>query len=871
VFYLFLTAAPAAAQSTTPESSSASLDDQFNAWKAAYEAQGGDADVTIGLAPMRGLSDPYAGSGSMQLDMLSGSVGITVTEVTQPLDIWLIDNQDGGQSLLPEAGDILHQLGTVSADSPLTAELGAGFFSDFELDLVVATPAGADPALTQQLFGSRSAFQRRYTAERLAAAAPDGQQQPELAKALQAAGAATGDPVLDDPRVQLGLVSPAVLRGAQLFFRETFEGNGRTCGTCHRAEENLVISRDFVSRLAQNNPLDPLFIAEEQFGERQIPDLERPDLLRQFGLIVENVDGLEDPVNKFTLRAITHNLSLATSLLPPLPNADTGELPDGTSTAVFSERTGWSGDGAPGPGTARMFPVGAVIQHATRDLFIRTPGPDSFRLPTDQELDDMEAYLLSVGRLNELNLSTVQLKDADAERGRVLFNTGVGGAKCSGCHGNAGANSSFGGNRNFNTGVEQVRLAVLNSRGVPCDGGFGGQGEAPASDAGCAADTSDGRGDGTFNTPPLIEAADTGPFFHTNAFNTIEEAVEFYSSDAFNNSPGGQLLINAQGEGINLDRRQSRDVAAFLRVLNAAFNLDMASQRLDAARQINNAFDDSQSALVSGLLELASEELRDASQVLSERRLSAGACREIGEAIQSTSRALRTITDSRAVSFNTGRAQSSASRAKRALGSNLTLTMGEGNLVFGLDIGDTTAPPDDDTPPPDDGDDDTAAELTANFDAGAEGFSFTADAEDPRYSSGGHSGRQGVNNSGALSIQLGGVDNRRVTAINGRWSIRFSGAGTAILALQANLMQSPHYERDETSEARVHIDDQVFVISRLQGDGDGGRFQVTGFRQLIQQIELAPGEHSLTLECFNNQKTARDEFTVCQFDELSIH
>jgi cytochrome c peroxidase len=47
----------------------------------------------------------------------------------------------------------------------------------------------------------------------------------------------------------------------------------------------------------------------------------------------------------------------------------------------------------------------------------------------------------------------------------------------------------------------------------------------------------DGRGDGTFNTPPVIEAADTPPFFHNNAVATLEEAVAFYTTDTFNDSP----------------------------------------------------------------------------------------------------------------------------------------------------------------------------------------------------------------------------------------------------------------------------------------------------------------------------------------------
>jgi cytochrome c peroxidase len=57
------------------------------------------------------------------------------------------------------------------------------------------------------------------------------------------------------------------------------------------------------------------------------------------------------------------------------------------------------------------------------------------------------------------------------------------------------------------------------------------------------------RNDG-FNIPPLVEAADTAPFFHNNASATLEEAVAFYNSPAFNNSPaalglGGAINLNA--------------------------------------------------------------------------------------------------------------------------------------------------------------------------------------------------------------------------------------------------------------------------------------------------------------------------------------
>ena len=47
---------------------------------------------------------------------------------------------------------------------------------------------------------------------------------------------------------------PLVEAGRKLFFHATFGGNGRTCGTCHRAERNLTIDADFIRRLPKIGP-----------------------------------------------------------------------------------------------------------------------------------------------------------------------------------------------------------------------------------------------------------------------------------------------------------------------------------------------------------------------------------------------------------------------------------------------------------------------------------------------------------------------------------------------------------------------------------------------------------------------------------------
>lgn len=332
-----------------------------------------------------------------------------------------------------------------------------------------------------------------------------------------------------------------VERGRRLFFEETFAGNGRTCATCHREEANFSIDPAFIATLPPN---DPLFVAEFVPALRE--NFEKPRLMREFGLILENLDGFDDLANKFVLRGVPHTLALRTSV-----------------ASAQGPRTGWSGDGAPGDRSLRSFAVGAVIQHFTKRLD-RVAGVD-FRLPTEAELDALEAFQLSLGRAEDPVLP-LALKGTVARRGQEIFLDDALG-KCNRCHANAGANASFGnlGNANFDTGVENLpdQPARLTGETVPRDDGLG----TP--------------GDGTFNTPPLVEAADTGPFFHNNAIETIEGAVAFYDGEAFNNSPSGQAV-----GGIELDGTQIVAIAAFLRVLNALENIRSGRGELESARRL---------------------------------------------------------------------------------------------------------------------------------------------------------------------------------------------------------------------------------------------------------------------------------------------
>lgn len=403
---------------------------------------------------------------------------------------------------------------------------------------------------------------------------------------------------------------PLVEKGRHLFFNETFGGNGRTCATCHRLEDNFSISPAFIATLP---PDDPLFVAETN------PDLaehfESPALMRGHGLILENLDGFDDPASLFTMRGVPHTLALKTS---------TG--------SANGPRLGWSGDGAPGDGSLRAFATGAVIQHFSKTM-LRIPGKD-FRLPTEEELDALEAFQLSLGRQEDPVLP-IALAGARAMRGQAIFLDDARG-KCNLCHRNGGANASLGGtdlgNANFDTGVENFPDA--REPALPHDNGFSVE------------------GDGTFNTPPVIEAADTPPFFHNNIALTLEEAVAFYNSAAFNNSPAGRALAarDPNGVGIALSAEEVGDVAAFLRLLNALENirvsLDLIEKRSDVA------------------LYQARFEVADAAEVLEGAGLNQDAVRKIRQARRAVELAEKREGGERAVVLGHAERHLIAARAK---------------------------------------------------------------------------------------------------------------------------------------------------------------------------------------------------------------
>jgi len=541
----------------------------YDRWKGAAHPDAGEYELVVPLSWFPGISKERSEAGGVAvIDMIGGSVSVEVggIDVQNLAEVWLVDNRPGeAASAMPDANDAMHLVGSLQVEAGygvLRADVGTAMFGDFDVDQVVVARAGEGPVEGGVLYGSLRLFERLHRAswrvakgwapvagDESSRTGPLGEFPPPTKAAVGSDGAL---------RPLAGLLED----GEDLFDNELFDGNGRTCATCHPADNNFTLDKDFIDRLPAD---DPLFVAEfiDDLNHELNGGLvfENPVLMREFALIVVNADGFEDLANKFVMRSPNHLFAQALSL--------ESAFGDDCSTVPPIDRVGWGGDGSHGSGTLREFALAAVIQHSPLTL-ARIEGED-FRLPTDEELDALEAFQLSLGRQEELDLDSMNFTNQDVIVGRSFFNRDAEGGKCFRCHSNGGAlrpADAAGAplkNMQFDVGIYHVpHPAEPLGELMPFDDGFGASPFPPVPH----------RCNNTFSPPSLIEAADTPPYDHNNVFATLEEAVGHYSTDEFNVlSHAGRGAARSSGP-VDLTTQEINQIAALLRVLNALQNID---------------------------------------------------------------------------------------------------------------------------------------------------------------------------------------------------------------------------------------------------------------------------------------------------------
>ncbi len=434
--------------------------------------------------------------------------------------------------------------------------------------------------------------------------------------------------------------------GFRLWTQETWNGNGRTCSTCHIPAEAYNIFPATIKRLGKTDK-DLVFATN-------VPGLENIDLVRShalFNILGSTPCGADEPecweeaeaegqhpgpifrstMGVFGLEITSTNNRATFPGTPLLPAA----CSDGVENQLA--QLGWSGDGSPGTpkilpdnpcqvhhgfvdpaadGSIRAFCNGAIAQHHTKSLE-RIPGVD-FRLPTENELAALDAFQRWLGRrpltaeenakqgtsgapASEFVLNLLKFKDSRVALGRDHYIgpaefAGPGapsnpnaGAGCNACHNNAGAKSVIAGppeNININTDVElgsdDIGLAVVGVA-LPFDEG--------------ASDIFGPRRAPTFedafNIQSVIEASQKKGWFHNHrAIDDFEKAIAFYISEDFTTAGAGiftseAVMRNGNASGsIRFPKGDGIEhLGAFLRALNAFYNLRDCERLLDEAIQ----------------------------------------------------------------------------------------------------------------------------------------------------------------------------------------------------------------------------------------------------------------------------------------------
>jgi cytochrome c peroxidase len=592
----------------------ASLSDTTNtgmadsfALERAFDREGDAGNpLTLSLANLRGVSNQAVNAGgSVTVDLATGRVTSFVRGLPEDgaFELWFIDNRPGPDhtSLAEEVDQLLNvgPLKPTTGGHDLRVTLGPDALSGFFPDRAFVVRSGESPMQSFVLTGGSTFFARlRHRQVRF----------------VDDAAAAFGfDPTAATRAADFERL---VAQGRHLFLREPFNGNGRTCGTCHVETNNFTIDPDLISRLP---PDDPLFVAETNPA---LAALENPVLMRQFGLILVNADGFApDPRGpQFVLRATQTVQALANSSMPP---------PDGSIDFTIGgpnpeppERLGWGNDGAP----LRDFALVAIAQHATQTLS-RARGTD-FRVPTDEELDALAAYQLAVGRQEDFDLPALSLTSTLASRGKALYlDTGrlleAGHKNCNACHFNGGGTAAMtffplpgefldlddkprNANMTAETNANAIPLALTLR--LPRDGGFG---QVFLDDFRSFGNRSPALPFGLegFNSPPVVESADTAPFFHNHTVPDLESAVAFYGTPAFQRSAFGPVIPVSISPAP--DDPEVQAIAAFLRVLNALENIRSAINVAERGRKTPNALD------MRDLARLSAAETVDAIEVLS--------------------------------------------------------------------------------------------------------------------------------------------------------------------------------------------------------------------------------------------------------------
>lgn len=316
---------------------------------------------------------------------------------------------------------------------------------------------------------------------------------------LPIAGSSTGAPPAAVPQ------RLSIDYGSDLFFHETFGGNGRTCATCHDPRGEFTVSPELIEERFRLDPTHPLFRAvDSDDGQgRDFTTLRRNAVFRVTVPLNPSVSVVGHPAQRTITVWRAAPSILNVSLTAPY-------LQDGRA-ATLPEQA-----------------AGAIKDHMQPS-----------HAPSDKELDALRLFMVSMyypQRLASLQDTSdpvpkgpgfsIPVESDAALRGRTSFDL-----HCRKCHGGELLDTpSLPGLSRFqnvfvsDANVPNLPLLELTLRlpdGTPVDV------ETP--DPGRAAITGDLRDLNAFDTPSLRGVKHTAPYFHDHSVPTLGGVVDHYN------------------------------------------------------------------------------------------------------------------------------------------------------------------------------------------------------------------------------------------------------------------------------------------------------------------------------------------------------
>jgi len=293
--------------------------------------------------------------------------------------------------------------------------------------------------------------------------------------------------------------------GEDVFFHETFGGNGRTCATCHDPRNEFTVSPQLVQSRYQADPSHPLFRA---------------------------IDSDDGAGNSYAT-LLDHALFKVTLPLPA--NVSLIDVPAERSITVWR--------GVPSIANVRLTPPylqdGRAATLPEQALGAIRGHMQPTRKPTARELEALDVfqreffYPLRIRALVDdtdtlpkpPGFSMPALNPA-AVRGRASFNL-----HCARCHSGELADtprdpaaSKFA--NAFVSDANSLNLPIFRLAFRQPDGSVV---ETVSPDPGRAAITGELRDLNLFDTPSLRGVKHTAPYFHDNSADTLEEVINHYN------------------------------------------------------------------------------------------------------------------------------------------------------------------------------------------------------------------------------------------------------------------------------------------------------------------------------------------------------